>query len=64
MLEVWRIRDQQLLHRWELEGDVVYQIDWSGNNRRLAAASAIGVCSVFDVKGKTEVVQYKGHSSG
>jgi WD40 repeat protein len=64
MLEVWRIRDQQLLHRWEIEGDVVYQIDWSGNNRRLAAASAIGVCSVFDVERKTEVVQYKGHSSG
>lgn len=64
MLEVWRIRDKQLLHRWEIEGDVIYQVDWGPSSRRLVAAGANGVCSAFDVEGAIDVVEYLGHSSG
>lgn len=64
MLEIWRLRDKRLLHRWTVEGDVIYQVDWDQSSRRIAAAGANGVCSVFDFHGTVDVVQYHGHSSG
>jgi WD40 repeat protein len=63
LLEVWNLRDQSLLKRWEMPHDVIYQVAWAPDSKRLAAACADGVCIADGLESNSAPSRYSGHSS-
>ncbi|WP_168164407.1 WD40 repeat domain-containing protein [Pirellula sp. SH-Sr6A] len=62
-MEVWRLPDRTLLRRWEIPHDVIYEVAWAPDSKRLAAACADGICIADDLECGATSARYTGHSS-